>query len=155
LDTRVAITRVTCIGPNVWTLPVVGAIAYPILLQGFSLSVQASKANGIVASKIALAACAVVLLSLAVAVPCVAFRALIGIRNSIEPNAPIVRRVLHLAFATSPLYVLTHPAWLDANHLEFVASNRRQCFSNCCHERAVNSVRRRFGTHSSSNTRMS
>jgi hypothetical protein len=99
--------RDTYIGPDVWTLPVAGAIVYPLLVQGFILSVQAYKANGVVASKVVMAVSALVLMSLVLAVPCVALRALFGIRNSIEPNAPLVRRVLHLVFATPPVLTVS------------------------------------------------
>jgi len=99
--------RDTYIGPDVWTLPVVGAIVYPLLVQGFILSVQAYKASGVVASKVGLAAAALVLMGSVLAVPFVALRALIGIRNSIEPNAPLVRRVLHLVFATPPVLTVS------------------------------------------------
>jgi hypothetical protein len=102
ISTRVAMEQDTYIGPDVWTLPVVGATVYPLLVKGFILSVQAYKANDVVASKVVLAAAALVLMGSVLAVPFVALRALIGIRNSIEPNAPLVRRVLHLAFATPP-----------------------------------------------------
>ena len=97
----------TYIGPYVWTLPVVGAIVYPLLVKGFVLSVQAYEANGVAASKVVLAAAALVLMGSVLAVPFVALRALIGIRNSIEPNAPLVRRILHLAFATPPVLTVT------------------------------------------------
>jgi len=65
--------RDTYIGPDVWTVPVVGAIVYPLLVQGFILSVQAYKANGVVASKVVLAAAALVLMGSVLAVPFVAF----------------------------------------------------------------------------------
>jgi hypothetical protein len=107
MSTRVVMEQDTYIGPDVWALPVVGAIVYPLLVNGFILSVQAYQANGIVASKVALAVGALVLMGLVLAVPCVALRALIGIRNSIEPNAPLVRRALHLSFATPPLITLS------------------------------------------------
>ena len=107
ISTPVAMKQDTYIGPDVWTAPVVGAIVYPLLVQGFILSVQAYKANGVVASKVVLAAAALVLMGSVLAVPCVALRALIGIRNSIEPNAPLVRRVLHLVFATPPVLTVS------------------------------------------------
>jgi hypothetical protein len=46
-------------------------------------------------------------MSLELAVPLMALRALMRIRNGIEPNAPLVRRVLHLAFATAPAQTLS------------------------------------------------
>jgi hypothetical protein len=107
ISTPVAMKQDTYIGPDVWTVPVVGAIVYPLLVQGFILSVQAYKANGVVASKVVLAAAALVLMGSVLAVPFVALRALIGIRNSIEPNAPLVRRVLHLVFATPPVLTVS------------------------------------------------
>jgi len=107
VSARVAMERDTYIGADVWALPVVGAIVYPLLVKGFILSVQAYKANDAVGSKVVLAVAALVLMSLVLAVPCVALRALIGIRNSIEPNAPLVRRALHLAFATPPLVTVS------------------------------------------------
>ena len=97
----------TYIGPDVWAAPVVGAIVYPLLVNGFVLSVEAYKANGVVASKVVLAAAALVLMGSVLAVPFVALRALIGIRNSTEPNAPLVRRVLHLVFATPPVLTVS------------------------------------------------
>ena len=103
---RVAIKEDTYIGPDVWTVPVVGAIVYPLLMHGFILSVQAYKANDVVSSKVVWAVGALVLMSLVLAVPCVALRALFRIRNSTEPNAPLVRRVLHLVFATPPVVTL-------------------------------------------------
>jgi len=107
ISTPVAMKQDTYIGPDVWTLPVMGAIVYPLLVQGFILSVEAYKANDVVASKAVLAVGALVLMSLELAVPLMALRALMRIRNSIEPNAPLVRRVLHLAFATPPVQTLS------------------------------------------------
>jgi succinate dehydrogenase hydrophobic anchor subunit len=53
------------------------------------------------------AAAALVLMGSVLAVPFVALRALMRIRNSIEPNAPLVRRVLHVAFATPPVLTVS------------------------------------------------
>jgi len=72
MSTRVAMEQDTYIGAGVWTLPVVGAIVYPLLVKGFVLSVEASKANGIVASKVVLAAAALVSHGSVLAVPFVA-----------------------------------------------------------------------------------
>jgi hypothetical protein len=113
VSTRVAMEQDTYIGPDVWTLPVVGAIVYPLLVQGFVLSVQAYKTNGVVASKVVFAAAALVLMGSVLAVPFVALRALIGIQNSTEPNAPLVRRVLHLVFATPPVLTVSRFAASD------------------------------------------
>jgi hypothetical protein len=107
ISTPVAMKQDTFIGPGVWTAPVVGAIVYPLLVKGFILSVRAYQANGVVASKVVLAAAALVLMGSELAAPFVALRALMGIRNSIEPNAPLVRRVLHLVFATPPLITVS------------------------------------------------
>jgi succinate dehydrogenase hydrophobic anchor subunit len=107
ISTPVAMKQDTYIGPDVWAAPVVGAIVYPLLVNGFVLSVEAYKANGVVASKVVLAAAALVLMGSVLAVPFVALRALIGIRNSTEPNAPLVRRVLHLVFATPPVLTVS------------------------------------------------
>jgi hypothetical protein len=107
ISTPVAMKQDTYIGPDVWTAPVVGAIVYPLLVKGFILSVQAYQADGVVASKVVLAAVALVLMGAELAVPFVALRALMRIRNSIEPNAPLVRRVLHLVFATPPLITVS------------------------------------------------
>ena len=104
--TRVAMKQDTYIGPDAWIAPVVGAIVYPLLVQGFILSVQAYKTTDAAASKVVLAAVALVLMGSELAVPFVALRALMGIRNSIEPNAPLVRRVLHLVFATPPVFTV-------------------------------------------------
>ena len=107
ISTRVAMKQDSYIGPDVWTAPVVGAIVYPLLVKGFILSVQAYQANGLVASKVGLAAAALVLMGSVLAVPVVALRALMGIRDSTEPNAPLVRRVLHLVFATPPVLTVS------------------------------------------------
>ena len=107
ISTQVALKQDTYIGPDVWVAPVVGAIVYPLLVKAFVLSVQAYEASGVVASKVVLAAAALVLMGSELAVPFLALRALMGIRNSIEPNAPLVRRVLHLAFATPPVVTVS------------------------------------------------
>ena len=103
ISTHVGMKQDAYVGPSVWALPVAGAILYPLLVRGFILSVQAYQANDIVASKVALAVAALALMGSELAVPFLALRALIGMRNSTEPNAPLIRRVLHLVFATPPL----------------------------------------------------
>lgn len=107
ISTRVATEQDTYIGPDVWALPVVGAVVYPLLVKGFIFSVEAYKANDVIASKVALALAALAFMSLELAVPLMALRALMRIRNSIEANAPLLRRVLHLAFATPPAQTLS------------------------------------------------
>ena len=107
VSTHVAIKQGTYIGPDVWTAPVVGAIVYPLLVKGFILTVQAYQANSAVTLKVVLGAAALMLMGAELAVPFVALRALLGIRHSIEPNAPLVRRVLHLVFATPPLITVS------------------------------------------------
>lgn len=99
------------VGPRVWLLPVIGAIVYPTLLRVFFLSVQASQNSAAVALKVALAACAIALMGLAVGVPVLALRALIGMRS--DAGSALARRVLHAAVATPPLYILTSQiVWL-------------------------------------------
>jgi hypothetical protein len=120
ISSRIAIERSTYLGPDIWALPVVGAIVYPLLVKGFILSVEAYKANDVLASKVVLAAVALAFMSLELAVPLMALRALMRIRDRVEPNAPLLRRVLHLAFATPPAQTLSgfaadavgiSPAW--------------------------------------------
>lgn len=99
------------VGPRAWVLPVIGAMVYPTLLRLFFLSAQASQTSGAVVLKGALAACAIALMGLAVAVPALALRALIEMRS--EAGSALVRRVLHAAVATPPLYILTSQiVWL-------------------------------------------
>lgn len=108
------------VGPRAWLLPVLGAMVYPTLLRVFFLSAQASQTSGAVALKGALVACAIALMGLAVAVPALALRALIGMRS--DAGSALVRRVLHAAVATPPLYILASQIgwllkmdqWLDA-----------------------------------------
>ena len=107
VSTPVAMKQGTYIGPDVWTAPVVGAIVYPLLVKGFILTVHSYQANDDVTPKVVLAAAALVFMAAELAVPFVAFRALLAIRNSIEPNAPLIRRVLHVVFATPPLITVT------------------------------------------------
>lgn len=99
------------VGSRAWLLPVVGAMVYPTLLRLFFLSVQASQTSGTVALKGVLAACAIALMGLAVGVPALALRALIGMRS--DAGSALVRRVLHAVVATPPLYILSSQiVWL-------------------------------------------
>jgi hypothetical protein len=98
------------VGSRAWLLPVMGAMVYPTLLRVFLLSAQVSQASGAVALKGVLAACSIALMGLAVGVPALALRALIGMRSD---GSALVRRVLHAAVATPPLYILSSQlAWL-------------------------------------------
>lgn len=107
ISARAGMVQHTYLRPNVWTLPVVGAMVYPLLVKGFIVSVETYKPNDALVAKTVLAVVALVFMALELAVPLMALRALLKIRTSVEPNAPLLRRMLHFAFATPPAQTLS------------------------------------------------
>src|SRR5262249_28000285 len=106
MSTALQIESQTYLGSRVWVLPVVGATAYPLLVKAFILSVAAYQATDVPAAKALLAVGALACMARELAVPLVSLRALMQIRDSVEPNAPLLRRMLCLAFATPPAQTL-------------------------------------------------
>ena len=90
-----------------WILALAGAAAYPGFLTAFSSVVKIHSNSDDPVIQTIFAVCAVVLMALATAIPGISLWALTKIRDSAQASAPALRRLLHLTFAVSPLYVFT------------------------------------------------
>jgi succinate dehydrogenase/fumarate reductase cytochrome b subunit len=84
-----------------WSIPLTGAIAYPGLLFLFSAAINWYRDSS---GSFVAAVLATLIMALAVMIPVMSIRSLGKLRNSTEPKAPAIRRVLHLTFAMFPLY---------------------------------------------------
>lgn len=89
-----------------WLAPVVGAMAYPLLLKVLFVAAGWASTRAGVAG-FAATLCAVVAAALALAMPAIALRGLLVLRKSTDRQAPRMRMILHFAFAGPPLYLLT------------------------------------------------
>jgi hypothetical protein len=91
---------------RLWLLPIAGALAYPLLLNGYSAVAHAETNGAAFPQRLALFTAALALMLAAFAVPCWALRSLLELDNANGVQMRFLRRVLHLAAATPPVYVL-------------------------------------------------
>lgn len=91
---------------TLWLVPAAAALVYPLLLDGYSAVVHAGVDSATSAQRLMLFAAASALILAALAVPCMALRSLLELNISAGVEARFLRRLLHVAVATPPAYVL-------------------------------------------------
>ena len=89
-----------------WFFALAGAAIYPSLFAIFPGIIQAYSGHESVVMQVLLSGCAVTVMLVAASIPFVSIWALAKIHNNDVPNAPSIRRMLHLTFAVSPFYTL-------------------------------------------------
>ena len=89
-----------------WLLPVLAAAAYPFLLNSYSAIAHAGNDSAEFLQRLALHSTASALMLAAFAVPCLALASLLRLDKSNGFEMRFLRRLLHIAAATPPLYVL-------------------------------------------------
>lgn len=91
---------------RMWLLPVVAAAAYPFLLNSYSASAHAGSDGAAFLQRLTLFSAASALMLAAFAVPCLALGSLLRLEKSNGVKMRFLRRLLHIAAATPPLYIL-------------------------------------------------
>jgi len=89
-----------------WLVPVLATAAYPFLLHGYSAIAHAGSDAAVFLQRLALYSTALALMLAAFAVPCLALESLLRLETSNGVEMRFLRRLLHIAVATPPLYVL-------------------------------------------------
>jgi len=92
--------------PRRWLVPVLATAAYPFLLHSYSAFAHAGSDAAVFPQRLALNLTALVLMLAAFAVPCSALDSLLRLETSNGVGMRFVRRLLHFAVSTPPLYVL-------------------------------------------------
>jgi len=89
-----------------WLVPVLATAVYPFLLNSYSAIAHAGSDSAVFLQQLALYSTASALMLAAFAVPCLALASLIGLEKNEGPAMRLLRRLLHVAATTPPLYVL-------------------------------------------------
>jgi hypothetical protein len=91
---------------RLWRLPIGGTLVYPLLLNSYSAVAHAGTDGAAFLQRLALFTAASALMLAAFAVPCLALRSLLRLDNSKGVEMRFLRRLLHIAAATPPVYIL-------------------------------------------------
>jgi hypothetical protein len=91
---------------RLWCLPIAGTVVYPLILNSYSAVAHAGADGTAFLQRLALFTVAAALMLAAFAVPCLALRSLLWLENSKGVETRFLRRSLHIAAATPPVYIL-------------------------------------------------